>query len=169
VIPSTPADRAILEMLYATGMRVSELAGLRIQDVNLQVGYVASSARAARAIIPIGSHAIDAASEYIPGSATSSPNQPRRSMQFFVSRTGSPMDRTQYLAVGQSPTPGKQGFRWPSARTRCDTASRRICSKAARSSRRQELRSPDVATTQIYTHVDSTRLKSIHQKFHPRQ
>ncbi|HUN81018.1 MAG TPA: tyrosine-type recombinase/integrase, partial [Phycisphaerae bacterium] len=64
--PFYARDRAILEMLYATGMRVSELAGLRLQDVNLAVGYVRVFGKGNRErIVPIGSHAIDAASEYI--------------------------------------------------------------------------------------------------------
>ena len=169
--PFYARDRAILEMLYATGMRVSELAGLRIQDVNLQVGYVRVFGKGGRErIIPIGSHAIDAASEYIRGLRTVLTESAAPVDAVFVSRTGSPMDRTNIwrLVNRYAREAGIQMAVGPHTLRHC-FATHLLEGGADLRVVQELLGHADVATTQIYTHVDSSRLKSIHQKFHPRQ
>src|SRR5262249_9019821 len=64
--PLTVRDRAILEFLYATGLRVSELAGLQLADVNLEIGYVRCVGKGRRErIVPVGRAAVDATREYL--------------------------------------------------------------------------------------------------------
>lgn len=168
--PFYSRDRAILEMLYATGMRVSELAGLRVQDVNLNVGYVRVFGKGGKErIIPIGSHAIDAVNEYTRGlRAVLTESGPIDAL--FVSRTGNPMDRTNIWRLvsrfaGQAGLSGNVG---PHTLRHC-FATHLLEGGADLRIVQELLGHADVATTQIYTHVDTSRLKSIHQRFHPHQ
>jgi integrase/recombinase XerD len=169
--PFYARDRAILELLYATGMRVSELSGLRVQDVNLSVGYTRVFGKGGRErIIPIGSHAIDATSEYIRGLRTVLTEAAGPIDALFVSRTGNPMDRTNVwrLVHRYAQQAGIQMAVGPHTLRHC-FATHMLEGGANLRIVQELLGHADVATTQIYTHVDSTRLKSIHQKFHPRQ
>lgn len=169
--PFYARDRAILELLYATGMRVSELAGLRVKDVNLAVGYVRCFGKGNKErIVPIGSHAVDAVSEYLRslrGVLTeSSPDMEA----LFVSRTGRPMDRTNIWRL-VSRYAGLSGIANPvGPHTLRHCFATHLLEGGADLRIVQELLGhADVATTQVYTHVDSSRLKFIHQKCHPRQ
>jgi integrase/recombinase XerD len=169
--PYYARDRAILEVLYATGMRVSELAGLRVQDVNLSVGYVRVFGKGGKErIIPIGSYAIDAINEYLrilrPVLNEAQPGVE----QLFLSRTGQPMDRTNLwrLVNRFGLQAGLQGSVGPHM-LRHSFATHLLEGGADLRIVQELLGHADVGTTQIYTHVDSSRLKSIHQQFHPRQ
>jgi len=168
--PFYARDRAILELLYATGMRVSELASLRVGDVNLNVGYVRCFGKGRKErIVPIGSCAIDSVREYIHG-LRSVLTESMNTDALFVSRTGRQLDRTNvwrlvsgYAAAAGMPTPiGPHTLRHCFATHLLEGgADLRIVQEL--------LGHADVSTTQIYTHVDTSRLKSIHQRFHPRQ
>lgn len=172
--PFYARDRAILELLYATGMRVSELAGLRVDDVNLTVGFVRVFGKGGKErVIPMGSHAIDAVTAYLNSSrATLADNGDTGGIgqALFISRTGRAMDRTNLwrlvnryaTAAGLGPSVGPHTLRHCFATHMLEGgADLRIVQEL--------LGHADVATTQVYTHVDSSRLKFIHQKFHPRQ
>jgi len=163
-------DRAILELFYATGIRVSELVGLRIGDVSLKMGYLRCFGKGGRErVIPIGSRAIEAVQKYmnelrpqlVDGKSTD---------RLFLSRTGRAMDRTNCwrLVVKYARRMGIQGKLSP--HTLRHSFATHLMSNGADLRVVQELLGhADVVTTQIYTHVDNKRLKSIHQKFHPRQ
>lgn len=169
--PLYARDRAILELLYATGMRVSELAGLRLADVNLNVGYVRCFGKGGRErVVPIGSYAIDAVRQYIRGLRKVLTESVISMDAVFVSRTGRPLDRTniwrlvgRYAAAAGLPTPiGPHTLRHCFATHMMEGgANLRIVQEL--------LGHADVSSTQIYTHVDTSRLKSIHQRHHPRQ
>ncbi len=169
--PLYARDRAILELLYATGMRVSELAGLRLADVNLNVGYVRCFGKGGRErVVPIGSYAIDAVRQYIRGLRKVLTESVIGMDAVFVSRTGRPLDRTniwrlvgRYAAAAGLPTPiGPHTLRHCFATHMMEGgADLRIVQEL--------LGHADVSSTQIYTHVDTSRLKSIHQRHHPRQ
>jgi integrase/recombinase XerD len=169
--PLYARDRAILELLYATGMRVSELAGLGLADVNLNVGYVRCFGKGSKErVVPIGSYAIDALRCYIHGLRKVLTESVFSVDAVFVSRTGRPLDRTniwrlvsRYAAAAGLPTPiGPHTLRHCFATHMMEGgADLRIVQEL--------LGHADVSSTQIYTHVDTSRLKSIHQRFHPRQ
>lgn len=169
--PFYSRDRAILELLYATGMRVSELAALRVRDVNLNVGYVRCFGKGRKErVVPIGSYAIDAVREYIHGLRMALTELAGHVEALFVSRTGRPLDRTNiwrlvsgYAAAAGMPTPiGPHTLR------HC-FATHLLQGGADLRIVQELLGHADVTTTQIYTHVDTSRLKSIHQRCHPRQ
>jgi integrase/recombinase XerD len=170
--PSHPRgirDRAMLELMYATGLRVSELIHLTVNDVNLEVGYVRTRGKGSKErIVPIGKAAGQALKEYLEG--------PRRLHPF---RSSQP---TLFVGTrGRGIT--RQGF-WKILKRYAQTAGihKRITPHMIRHSFAThlleggaDLRSVqsmlghvDIATTQIYTHVSREHLKRLHQKFHPR-
>ena len=169
--PYYARDRAILELLYATGMRVSELASLRLGDVNLEVGYLRCRGKGGKErIVPIGSHAISALRQYIRGLRMTLLAEGPRAQTVFISRTGRPMDRTnvwrlvrRYAAAANIPIAvGPHTLRHCFATHLLEGgADLRIVQEL--------LGHASVATTQIYTHVDGTRLKALHERCHPRQ
>jgi len=162
-------DRAMLELIYATGLRVSELIHLSVNDVNLEVGYVRTRGKGSKErIVPIGKAACEALKEYLEG--------PRRLHRFRCSQP------TLFLGKrGRGIT--RQGF-WKILKKYAQTAGirKRITPHMLRHSFAThlleggaDLRSvqsmlghADIATTQIYTHVSREHLKRLHQKFHPR-
>jgi len=169
--PLSLRDRAILEFLYATGLRVSELAGLQLNDVNLDIGYVRCIGKGRRErIVPVGRAAIDATREYLasvrPTLVAHRPNE----SALFVSRTGRRMDRTAVwrLVLRHAREAGFRGKVSPHTLRHC-FATHLLQGGADLRVVQELLGHADVATTQIYTHVDTTRLKSIHTRFHPRQ
>ncbi|MBI4579401.1 MAG: tyrosine-type recombinase/integrase, partial [Planctomycetes bacterium] len=168
--PLALRDRAILEMFYAAGLRVSELTGLRLEDVQLDIGYVRCLGKGRKErIVPLGEPAIQAVREYL--------SQLRPQLadghgcdRLFLSRTGKPFDRTNCwrLVVKYARRMGITGKLSPHTLRHCFAT--HLLSNGADIRMVQEmLGHADIATTQIYTHVDSSRLKAIHQKFHPRQ
>ncbi len=169
--PFFARDRAILELLYATGLRVSELAFLRVGDLNLDVGYLRCLGKGGRErVVPIGSKAIEALRLYLAGLREVLTGGAREHDRLFLSRTGKGMDRTNIwrlvnryaLAAG---IPGPIG---PHTLRHC-FATHLLEGGADLRILQELLGHANVATTQIYTHVDSTRLKNIHSRFHPRQ
>lgn len=162
-------DRAMLEILYATGLRVSELVGLTLQDLQLDVGYVtAFGKRRKQRIVPLGDAAMDALRDYLDcgrGELAGGGG----SAFLFLNRSGNGLTR--------------QGF-WKMMKRRAVEAgiSKNITPHTLRHSfathlldNGADLRAvqamlghADISTTQIYTHVTRERLKNIHQRHHPR-
>jgi integrase/recombinase XerD len=168
--PLALRDRAILEMFYAAGLRVSELCGLRTEDVQMEVGYVRCMGKGRKErIVPLGQCALQTLREYL------SQLRPQLAMgstcdRLFLSRTGRPFDRTNCwrLVVKYARRMGITGKLSPHSLRHCFAT--HLLSGGADIRVVQELLGhSDIATTQIYTHVDSARLKAVHQQFHPRQ
>jgi len=162
-------DRALLELLYATGTRASEAAGLRLGDVNLKIGYVRCLGKGKKErVIPLNRTAIAAANEYI---ERLRPNlvKPFSGDFLLLSRTGRGLSRIEIWRIV------KKHARIAGLPRQMTTHTLRHCFATHLLSGGADLRSVqemlghvDIATTQIYTHVDQERLKNIHKKFHPR-
>ncbi len=168
--PLACRDRAVLELFYATGLRVSELTGLRVEDAHLDIGYVRCFGKGSKErIVPLGSAAAAALREYLselrPTLLTG-----KTCDRLFLSRTGKPFDRTNCwrLVVKYARRMGLTGKVSPHTLRHC-FATHLMAGGADIRLVQEMLGHADVATTQIYTHVDNARLKSIHQRFHPRQ
>lgn len=168
--PLALRDRAILELFYATGLRVSELVGLRLGNIHLDMGYLRCMGKGRRErVVPIGNQAVGAVQRYL---ANLRPHlvEGKSTDRLFVSRTGRPLDRTNAwrLVVKYARRMGITGKLSP--HTLRHTFATHLLSGGADIRVVQELLGhADVATTQVYTHVDRARLKAIHSKFHPRQ
>jgi integrase/recombinase XerD len=162
-------DRAMLELLYATGMRASELAGLRTGDLNLDIGYLRCIGKGNRErIIPLGKTAIVAVSQYL---AELRPKLAKPESGDFVllSRTGRAMSRIEIwrLIKKYAARAGLHKNLTVHTLRHC-FATHLLAGGADLRSVQEMLGHVDIATTQIYTHVDRQRLREIHKKYHPR-
>ena len=163
-------DKAMLELLYATGIRAGELAGLKSSDLNLDIGYLRCLGKGRKErIIPVGKVAIAATAEYL------TKLRPRLAGSLsedflLLSRTGRPMSRIEIWRLVK-----KYAIRAGMPRNltvhtlRHCFATHLLTGGADLRSVQEMLGHVDIATTQIYTHVDQERLREIHRKFHPRQ
>lgn len=161
-------DRAILELFYACGLRVSELAGLKIGDVNLQVGFVRCIGKGRKErIVPVGRLAAEALQEYLAALRSRLVKDPAQD-RIFVSRTGKPLDRHNIYRLVQryAKRAGITVKMTPHSLRHC-FASHLLAGGADLRIVQELLGHASVVTTQIYTHVDRDRLKRIHEKFHP--
>jgi integrase/recombinase XerD len=163
-------DRALIELLYATGMRVSELLSLRPADVNLEASYLTCSGKGSKQrIVPIGDEAADWVRKYV-----------RESRPALLGKRTSP--RLFVNARGGGPGLTRVGF-WKILKTYARQAGLKALSPhMLRHSfathlleRGADLRAiqmmlghADLSTTQIYTHVLEQRMRSIYDRFHPR-
>ena len=162
-------DRAVLEMLYATGVRASELANLKISDVNLKIGYLRCFGKGGKErIIPVGKVAVSAVTQYL-ADLRPKMRKPFSSDCLFLSRTGRPMGRIEVwrLVKKYAARAGiSQNLSVHSLR-HC-FATHLLTGGAGLRSVQEMLGHANIVTTQIYTHVDQKRLREIHKKFHPR-
>lgn len=172
VFPDEPfylRDKTMLELLYATGIRASELAGLKTGDLNLDIGYLRCLGKGNRErVIPVGKVAIATTVKYL------AELRPRLAKPFsddflLLSRTGRPMSRIEIwrLIKKYAIRAGMPGNLTVHTLRHC-FATHLLAGGADLRSVQEMLGHVDIATTQIYTHVDQERLREIHKRFHPR-
>ncbi len=164
-------DRALLEMLYATGCRASEISGLRVRDVYLKEKYCKCHGKGDKQrLVPLGKAAVDATQQYLDQQrSVLSAIRPAETDWLFLSRGGRRLRREaiwelvkKYAAIAGisanvSPHTMRHSF-----------ATHLLAGGADLRQVQEMLGHSSIATTQIYTHVDQSRLKKIHQQFHPR-
>jgi len=155
-------DRTMLELLYATGLRVSELIRLKKGDINLDGGFVvAMGKRSKERVVPLGSYSRDAVKAYL--------DEERPQGQYlFPNRRGGMITRQAVWKIIR-----KYGLKLSRGKVSPHTIRHTFATHLLEGG--ADLRSvqvllghEDISTTQIYTHVDSKRLKEIHKKHHPR-
>jgi len=162
-------DRAILATLYATGMRAGELAGLGLHDVNFNLGVARVFGKGNKErIVPIADEVLESLREYIETTRPQLLRDPSAG-GLFLSRTGRSLAREDVFRIV------RKYVRRAALRGNVSPHTLRHSFATQMLSRGADLRSvqemlghADIATTQIYTHVDAARLKAIHKKFHPR-
>jgi integrase/recombinase XerD len=168
----TPAglrDRAMIELLYATGLRVSELTVLRRHDINLTDGFVIAFGKGRKErLVPIGSSATQALLRYLEGPRALI-LKGRDSDALFVTPRGTGFSRmglwklirrhARSAGITKTLSPHK---------LRHSFATHLVERGADLRSVQAMLGHADLATTQIYTHVDSVRLRQVYDTFHPR-
>lgn len=162
-------DRAILETLYATGMRVSEAVNLKKDNVNLDIGFLRCVGKGNKErVIPLGKKAIASINRYL---ETSRPKllKNKDSDFLFVSRFGKNISRQsfwkmvkKYALAARIKKPIKPHI------LRHSFATHLLEHGADLRSVQEMLGHSNISTTQIYTHINKDRLKNIHRQFHPR-
>jgi len=162
-------DRAILVLLYATGMRASELTGLKAGDVNFSLGIVRVLGKGNKErIVPVAGEALDAVAGYLRDHRrrlAGSGSEPA----LFLSRTGRGLNRQDIFRLVRKYVRRASLRGNVSPHTLRHSFATQLLSHGADLRSVQEmLGHADIATTQVYTHVDAARLKAIHKKFHPR-
>jgi len=167
--PAGSRDAAMIELLYAAGLRVSELINLKLQDVNLEAGFVRVFGKGSKErVVPIGLFAKQRIDDYL---KTARPlilkNIPSRYL--FVARAGKPMTRQGFWKLIKRYAL-KAGFnkKITPHSLRHSFASHLLEGGADLRAVQLMLGHVDISTTQIYTHVAREHLKKIHEKFHPR-
>ena len=167
--PSGLRDRAMLELMYATGVRVSELVSLKVNDVNMDMGYIRCFGKGSKErIVPMGEIAQSAVRDYL---NRGRPKLLSRSLEdtLFLNRRGQKMTRQAFWLIIQAKA-RQAGI----AKTvtphmlRHSFATHLLDHGADLRAVQEMLGHVDITTTQIYTHVTRTRLKEVYNRTHPR-
>ncbi|HUF40839.1 MAG TPA: site-specific tyrosine recombinase XerD [Verrucomicrobiae bacterium] len=168
--PLGSRDQAMLELLYASGLRVSELVSLRLHEVNFQGNFLTVKGKGAKVrAVPFGEWAREKLNTYC---AADRPRllKGKTSSFLFVNRSGQPLTRQGFwklirryalmAGIDKRVTPHT---------LRHSFATHLLEGGADLRAVQSMLGHADIATTQIYTHVDGARLKKVHRQFHPRE
>lgn len=161
-------DRAMLEVLYATGLRVSELVSLKLNQINSQAGYLICFGKGQKErIVPLGSKALDFLGEYI-GAARKSLLKRKETPEIFLNRFGNKLSRVMFWKIIKKYALSA-GIEDISPHTlRHSFATHLLEHGADIRSVQLMLGHADISTTQIYTHIHKQRLRKVVKEFHPR-
>jgi integrase/recombinase XerD len=167
--PHAIRDNAILELFYACGLRVSELASLKMGDIQADTGFLRCQGKGSKQrVVPIGGRALDALGRYLTEVRPKWAKY-RDEARIFISQQGRGFSRQglYQLIVKYAKEAGLKGKVTPHTLRHC-FASHLLANGADLRSIQEMLGHADIATTQIYTHVDHQHLMDVHRRFHPR-
>ena len=162
-------DLAILELFYSSGLRLSELCKLRLEMMESEEGFIRITGKGGKTrIVRVGSKAQEAISSYLSNERPELVTR-KTSSHLFISVRGGPLspDRVRQIVKERAKMAGIDQNVYPHL-LRHSFATHLLEGGADLRVIQELLGHADISTTQIYTHVDSQRLKSIHKKFHPR-
>jgi integrase/recombinase XerD len=162
-------DKAMLEVLYATGLRVSELVSLKSTDVDFEVGYIRTLGKGAKErVVPLGAVANEAVQDYIDVARRVLLNG-NTAHELFITRLGRKMTRQGFWKIlkGYALKANIKSSVSPHA-LRHAFATHLLERGADLRSVQEMLGHADISTTQIYTHILQDRMRKMHDKFHPR-
>ena len=167
--PLNLRNRAMLELLYASGLRISELTGARLENLHLEEGIIRVNGKGQKTrLVPVGSKARDAIRTYL---QTGRPRmvKKRTGGELFLSNRGRKLttQRVYDIVKEVAQLSGLPVNIYPHL-LRHSFATHLLTNGADLRVIQELLGHADIATTQIYTHVDQRRLKAVHHKFHPR-
>ena len=162
-------DRAMIELLYASGLRISELANARLENLDVAEGVIRVTGKGNKMrLIPVGRKACDALRSYL---ANERPKtvKPRTGSEIFLSARGTKLTtaRIWQIVKAHAKRSGLEANIYPHL-LRHSFATHLLGNGADLRIIQEMLGHADIATTQIYTHVDQQRLKAVHRQFHPR-
>lgn len=170
--PSSPLgrrDRAMLELFYSSGLRLSELCKLRLEMMDLEEGFLRITGKGNKTrVVRVGTKAKEAFEDYLRNERPQLVTK-KTSSHAFISVRGGPLspDRVRQIVKERARMAGIEQNVYPHL-LRHSFATHLLEGGADLRVIQELLGHADISTTQIYTHVDRQRLKSIHKKFHPR-
>lgn len=162
-------DRAILELLYASGLRISELANARLENLNFEERILRVTGKGNKMrLVPVGKKACEALAAYISGERPTLVKA-RSGSEIFLSARGSKLTtvRLWQIVKERARQSGMETNIYPHL-LRHSFATHLLGNGADLRIIQEMLGHADISTTQVYTHVDQQRLKAVHRKFHPR-
>jgi integrase/recombinase XerD len=168
---STPLgirDKAMLELLYATGLRVSELTGLKLNNLNIHAGYLTCRGKGGKErLVPVGQSALHWVTDYLRTARPSLMGKPADIL--FYSNRGRKMTRQNFwYAIRRYAVQAGIYKHISPHMLRHSFATHLLSGGADLRSVQMMLGHSDISTTQIYTHLSSARLKEVHKQYHPR-
>ncbi len=167
--PLNLRDRAMLELLYASGLRISELTGARLENLNLEQKIIRVTGKGQKTrLVPVGGKARDAIARYLDQGRPKLVKK-RTGGELFLSNRGRKLttQRVYDIVKRIAAHSGLKMNIYPHL-LRHSFATHLLTNGADLRVIQELLGHADIATTQIYTHVDQRRLKAVHHKFHPR-
>jgi integrase/recombinase XerD len=160
-------DRAMLEMFYAAALRVSEIIGVSLEDVKLDLGYVLARGKGDKErIVPLGRAALDAIREYL-ATARAVLTAGKSSPLLFVGRRGLKLTRQRVWQMVRASSQWSGRAASPHM-LRHSCATHMVENGADLRTVQTILGHADISTTQVYTHIAMDRLKSVYRNHHPR-
>lgn len=167
--PLARRDTAILELLYSSGLRVSELVNARLENVYLEDGAIRVTGKGNKTrVVPVGSAALEALNCYLEGERPSLVSRQSGS-EIFLSKWGKKLTTTRIWQIvkQRAKLAGIEQNVYPHL-LRHSFATHLLGNGADLRVIQELLGHADISTTQIYTHVDQKQLRDVHRKFHPR-
>lgn len=161
-------NKAMLEMLYATGMRVTELCSIRLSDLHLSMGFVQCLGKGNKErIIPLGTHASEAINTYLQEGRAKLVKKDHENV--FVNHHGRPLSRQGFWKILKKLAEDARIEKELTPHTLRHSFATHLLENGADLRAVQEmLGHADISTTQIYTHVTKVRMKEVYTQFHPR-
>ena len=161
-------DRAMMELLYATGIRVSELINLKVSDVNMGMNYIMCTDRTKERVVPFGTAAKEALSEYMYKARETFP-EAEKSDVLFTNISGRKMSRQGFwkLLKGYAKSAGIERDITPHT-LRHSFATHMIENGADLKSVQEMMGHSDISTTQIYLNMSIGRMRDVYERAHPR-
>jgi integrase/recombinase XerD len=167
--PQSLCDQAIIELAYASGLRLSELRNLRLEQLHLEVGFINVIGKGNKErVVPVGRKAVEAIDRYL---SAGRPKliTPKSPANLFLTQRGTPFAavtmwkrfkrRAKYAGISRNITPHM---------LRHSFATHLLENGADLRVIQELLGHANISTTEVYTHVAGERLRDIHRKFHPR-
>jgi len=162
-------DRAIVELLYASGLRISELTEARLENLSLEEGVIRVTGKGNKTrLVPVGRKACEAIATYLQNQRPEFVKK-KTGSHIFLSIRGGKLTRERVWQIVEklAKRAGLETHVYPHL-FRHSFATHLLTNGADLRVIQEMLGHADISTTEIYTHVDQARMKSVHHKFHPR-